>query len=220
MGQSRHMANSPIRASNHLSKPGVLRGGVVSAHVSEQQLAVWTRVITLLAWKRLTSMMTASMKVQTLLLDTAVVTELTPVGFLLTVSPDVSEQRAAIYRSIRTLSTPVRLLTCVCPQVLQQRGLQAAAVGAVRTGVRFVSSVDSQVASQRQFGGELPVAQRATEVCVCGVLLFFCASSRSLPLFVLCDVLQRVRLTSAALTVCMLRCLLSCSSNQPAPPQV
>lgn len=41
----------------------------------------------------------------------AVVTVLTPVRFLLAVSPVVSEQRAAIDGRIRTLCTPVRLLT-------------------------------------------------------------------------------------------------------------
>lgn len=43
---------------------------MVSADVSKQQLTVWTRVLTLLAWKRLASMMAASVEVQTFLLDT------------------------------------------------------------------------------------------------------------------------------------------------------
>lgn len=45
------------------------QGGVVSADVSQQQLAVRTRVLTLLAWKRLTGVMAASVEVQTLLLN-------------------------------------------------------------------------------------------------------------------------------------------------------
>ncbi len=48
----------------------MLAGGVVSADVSKQQLTVGTRVLTLLAWKHLTSVVTATVKVQTLLLNT------------------------------------------------------------------------------------------------------------------------------------------------------
>ena len=48
----------------------MLGGGVVSADVSQQKLTIWTRILALLAWKGLTSVMTASVKVQTLLLDT------------------------------------------------------------------------------------------------------------------------------------------------------
>lgn len=46
----------------------------------------------------------------------AVVAVLTPVGFLLTVSPAVPEQRAAIDGRVRTLRTPVGLLTCTHTQ--------------------------------------------------------------------------------------------------------
>lgn len=48
----------------------MLGGGVVSADMSQQQLAVRTRILTLLAWKRLAGVMAASVEVQTLLLDT------------------------------------------------------------------------------------------------------------------------------------------------------
>lgn len=43
---------------------------MVSADVSQQQLTVRTRVLTLLAWKCLSGVVTASVQVQTLLLDT------------------------------------------------------------------------------------------------------------------------------------------------------
>lgn len=46
-----------------------LGGGVVSADMSQQQLAVRARVVALLTWERLTSVMAASMEIQTLLLD-------------------------------------------------------------------------------------------------------------------------------------------------------
>lgn len=73
---------------------------MVFADMSQQQLSIWTGVLALLAWKRLKGVMAASVKVQALLLDTAIVTVLTPVRLLLTVSPAVSEQRAAIDRRI------------------------------------------------------------------------------------------------------------------------
>lgn len=47
----------------------MLGRSVVCANMSQQQLAVRAGVGTLLAWKRFTSVMAASMKVQTLLLD-------------------------------------------------------------------------------------------------------------------------------------------------------
>lgn len=43
---------------------------MVSVDMSPQQLVVRTRVLAVLAWKRLPSMVAASVEVQTLLLDT------------------------------------------------------------------------------------------------------------------------------------------------------
>lgn len=48
----------------------MLGGGVACANVSQQQLTVRAGVLTLLAWKRFPGVMAASVKVQTLLLDT------------------------------------------------------------------------------------------------------------------------------------------------------
>lgn len=42
---------------------------MVSADMSQQQLAVRARVVALLTWERLTSVMATSMEIQTLLLD-------------------------------------------------------------------------------------------------------------------------------------------------------
>lgn len=70
-------------------------------------------------------------------------------------------------------------ITCVRPQVLQQRALQPAAVGTVGTAEGFLATVDAHMTPQRQFGGELPVEQRA-HVSTCSVIGGFWRFSRGI----------------------------------------
>lgn len=84
------------------------------------------------------------------------------------------------------------------PQVLQQRALQPAAVGTVRTAEGFLAAVDAHVTPKCQFGGELPVTERATES---QILVLFCfLSFNSLLLPVLRDALRQTDLISAGRT--------------------
>lgn len=127
------------------SQSGVLGEGVVSADVSEQQLAVRTRILTLSAWKRLPCVVTASMKVQTLLLDTdretppiTMATTLTTVT-MTTTAVDKEVCVSGVLPAVVTVLTPVRFLLTVSSAVSEQRAAIYGGIRTLSTPVRFLT---------------------------------------------------------------------------------